>query len=90
MPNERNSENKVFKVFALGEEVIDMQSFKVFNRWGQLVWESATPSITEEWDGNFKDTDTPAPSDVYVFVIELLFPGDAEPQVLQGEVTLIR
>ncbi len=90
MPNDRNVENKTFKVFALGEEVINMQSFKVFNRWGQLVWEPTNPDIANGWDGNFKDTDTPAPSDVYVFVIELLFPGDIEPQVLQGEVTLIR
>ncbi|MDX1684242.1 MAG: gliding motility-associated C-terminal domain-containing protein [Saprospiraceae bacterium] len=69
----------------------DQYSFIVYNRWGNIVFESTTPG--EKWDGNTDGED--APSEVYLF---RLFIGEImdctgnmvpiEPQV--GDVTLIR
>ncbi len=39
--------------------------FRVYNRWGQLIFRSATPGIG--WDGTFRSK--PQPKDVYVFYV---------------------
>jgi gliding motility-associated-like protein len=75
-PNGNNS-NDYFYVTAYGiEKVI---SFRVFNRWGQVVFERAgykpdaygtrTPNVLTAWDGKFKGTI--APTDVYVYTCEV-------------------
>ncbi len=74
--------NDVFKVVYLG--LIEVETFMVFNRWGQLVYESN--DIDQGWDGTHNDK--PAISDVYVYLIKLKTPG--ETIELKGDVTLIR
>jgi gliding motility-associated-like protein len=39
----------------------------IFNRWGQVVFESNTPD--QGWDGSFRNNGTPCPLDVYVYTI---------------------
>ncbi|MCB2218914.1 MAG: gliding motility-associated C-terminal domain-containing protein [Bacteroidetes bacterium] len=62
----------------------------VFNRWGELVFESNDPE--ESWDGSFQDV--PCPMEVYVWVINAqtfednaFFSGNT---LLKGTVTLLR
>ncbi len=69
----------------LTEGNIEMETFQIYNRWGQMVFE--TRDVDTGWDGNFKGT--MAPSDVYVYVIKFNLPGQ-EDQILKGDVTLIR
>jgi gliding motility-associated-like protein len=64
-----------------------LRSFKVFNRWGQLVYDNAQLS-DGGWDGTLKGSEQP--SDVYLYVVEYQLPQDAEPTVLRGEITLVR
>lgn len=45
-----NGVNDVFRPIALGIRTLDY--FKVFNRWGELVF--ATSEIGKGWDGNYK------------------------------------
>ncbi|MBK7873430.1 MAG: gliding motility-associated C-terminal domain-containing protein [Saprospiraceae bacterium] len=59
--------------------------FKVYNRWGQLVYDNGNPS--QGWDGKHNGND--APSDVYVYYIRVRFLTNRE-EVLRGDVTLIR
>ncbi len=40
-----------------------MKEFKIFNRWGQLVYDAPVGDV-EGWDGKIKNE--PAPSDTYV------------------------
>jgi gliding motility-associated-like protein/uncharacterized repeat protein (TIGR01451 family) len=40
--------------------------FKIYNRWGNLVFESANPQVG--WDGRFRGKDQPA--DTYIWVVE--------------------
>ncbi len=63
---------------------VDIIQFRVFNRWGQLVYDNGDPG--RGWDGT--QNGNPAPSDVYVYQIILRFAsGD---KTFSGDVTLIR
>jgi gliding motility-associated-like protein len=64
------------------EEIVE---FKIFNRWGQKVYDNDTPETG--WDGQFNGT--PQPSDVYAYIIEVRF-ADGTTELLKGDVTLIR
>jgi gliding motility-associated-like protein len=55
--------NNVFKASAIG--MIDFD-IKIFNRWGELIFESKDPDF--EWDGTIKKS-TKAQDGVYTYVI---------------------
>jgi gliding motility-associated-like protein len=55
---------------------------RVFNRWGQVVYQSAGPDV--KWDGNMNGQQLP--SGVYAYVIDLRDGG----VVYKGTVTIIR
>ena len=63
----------------------DIVTFKVFNRWGQQVYNNETP-ITG-WDGRVNGE--PQISDVYVYKIEVRLP-DGSIGRCEGDVTLYR
>ena len=48
-----NGVNDVFRPIALG--IRSLQYFRVYNRWGELVYE--TSEIGKGWDGNYKGRD---------------------------------
>lgn len=58
--------------------------FKIYNRWGQLVYNDAT---NHSWDGTFQGV--PQPQDVYIYVFEYA-PDNGERIFIKGEFTLIR
>jgi gliding motility-associated-like protein len=64
-----------------------VKSFRVFNRWGQVVYDNAQIS-DGGWDGTFKGEDQP--KDVYLYILEYQLPQDSQPTILRGEVTLVR
>jgi len=68
--------------------IITNYDFKIYNRWGQVVFESTTPN--EAWDGQVNGN--PAPSDAYVYVLnyERLEEGQSIADVRRGEVLLLR
>lgn len=68
----------------VSDATIDIIQFKIFNRWGEVVFDEVTP---QGWDGTFKDK--PAPSDVYVYTIEFI-DGNGAREVKSGDVTLVR
>ncbi|MBK8624466.1 MAG: gliding motility-associated C-terminal domain-containing protein [Saprospiraceae bacterium] len=70
------------KVYCLDE--ITNYEFYVFNRWGQLVFESK--SVTDEWDGEHKDEK--APTETYMWVTKYTVLGIEK--VVKGSVTLLR
>ena len=75
--------NNIFRPVVLeGEITID--SFDIYNRWGELVFQNDNP---EGWDGTFKGR--PAASDVYLYKI-VIRRADGSSFELQGNVTLIR
>lgn len=70
------------KVYCLDE--ITNYEFYVFNRWGQLVFESK--SVTDEWNGEHKDEK--APTETYMWVTKYTVLGIEK--VVKGSVTLLR
>lgn len=75
-----------------GKAIHRVNSMKIFNRWGELVWEKRnfmandrTP--TGGWDGTYKGK--PAQQDVYVYIIEFVC-DNAQIIPFKGNVTLIR
>ena len=59
--------------------------FRVYNRWGQMVYESSSPT-DPGWDGTFNGK--PEPIGVYVYYLQMVC-GDC-PISRKGNVTLLR
>ena len=72
----------LFRAMEQGPAELDV--LLIFNRWGQLVFESGDP---DGWDGTFKGE--PAPPEVYVYLAKYRFPN-GEIREFKGDVTLIR
>jgi gliding motility-associated-like protein len=60
-------------------------SMHIYNRWGQLVFESA--DIRNGWDGNYKGTKQM--EGVFIYYIQYSI-GDAKPKSVNGVLTLLR
>ena len=73
--------NDVFQ--ALGERSEVVSSLTIYARWGEKVYESSGKVF---WDGTIDGK--PAPSDVYVYIIEVSCGTDQARKV--GDVTLLR
>lgn len=71
--------NDHFEVF--GDECMEGDLIKIFNRWGELVFSTENPYY-EFWDGKFQGR--PAPGGVYSYI---LLTGQDK---IQGSFTLIR
>ena len=80
-----NSENAILYVRSFNDVLISTMTFRVFNRYGQMVFESTDPSIG--WDGRFKDKEENAGVFVYTLDYELV---DGTSSSTSGNVTLVR
>ena len=74
--------NSIIKVQGFG--IVSM-TWKIYNRWGQLVFQSNTPS--QGWDGTFNGTAQPI--GVYAYTLEAMF-DDGTKTTKKGDITLIR
>lgn len=81
-PN-NDGENDLFRPVGFSNQFL--KAFKVYNRWGQLVHESSTEAA---WDGTLKGEIQPR--DVYMYVLEYQLPQNPAPQVVRGQMTLLR
>jgi gliding motility-associated-like protein len=81
-PN-NDGKNDVFRILAADNN----KKFKllVYNRWGQLIYE--TTDISKGWDGQFKNI--PQPTDVYIYYLEIQTASNKKI-TKKGTVTLIR
>lgn len=76
--------NDVFRIVRL-LNIARMVEFRVFNRWGQMVFETRDPK--EGWDGTRNGE--PQPIEVYQFYVKAVT-YDGETIVEKGNVTLVR
>jgi gliding motility-associated-like protein len=58
----------------------------VFNRWGNIIWESRSP--VGEWDGMYNDS--PCQSGIYTYKVWYGDPKTDAKYLLTGMITLIR
>jgi gliding motility-associated-like protein len=64
---------------------IMVMNWKIYNRWGQVVFETNNPFGS--WDGTFNGT--PQPMDVYAYTLDVTF-YDGSKMRKTGDITLIR
>ena len=94
MPNtfspNADGNNDVF--YPRGKGIFGIRSFKIFNRWGEQVYEKynfqandASPNVG--WNGRYKDKE--AGQDVYVYIIEVVCENNTVV-TYKGNVALIR
>mgnify|MGYP000054627560 FL=1 len=79
-----NGDGKNDKVFVRGFG-IEQMNFRIYNRWGQLVFESGSPYFG--WDGKFKGE--LQPMDSYAYTLLVLF-SDGTQVSKKGDITLLR
>lgn len=80
--------NDFFLLFP-GPEIAEIRSFRIFDRWGNLVFEAlGLPPDFSGWNGELQDG-RKAASGIYLYFTELL-DQDGREEVLRGSVTLIR
>ena len=65
---------------------VDFLSMKIFNRWGSLVYSTASP--INGWDGMVKGK--PAGAGIFTYLIEYLEPQSGKNKHLSGDVLLLR
>jgi gliding motility-associated-like protein len=86
-PN-NDGQNDVF--YPRGTGLDRIQSMRIFNRWGEIVFEKknfAANSPSDGWNGMIRGKS--AASDAYVYIIEVVCDnGQVVP--IKGNVTLIR
>ncbi|MBK8808599.1 MAG: gliding motility-associated C-terminal domain-containing protein [Bacteroidales bacterium] len=73
------------KAFARGWAVVEFHSLQIYNRWGQLVFESA--DIEDGWDGTFNGNPQQAGS--YAYILKGA-DSSKEDIMIKGYITLIR
>lgn len=64
---------------------IDKMTWRIYNRWGTLVYEGADPN--EGWDGNYSGK--PQPQDVYHYTLIVQF-SSKDRMTKKGDITLLR
>jgi gliding motility-associated-like protein len=73
-----------------GQQQAHIREFKVFDRWGTLLYQSGTLLINDEsqgWDGTFLGQ--ACDPGVYVWMLEVEY-LDGQTELLYGNTTLIR
>lgn len=84
-----NGENDRFVIYG-GDEVVMVNSLRIFSRWGNMVWE-ATEFLPNDpnfgWDGTLWGE--PLNAAVFVYYAEVLF-SDGKTELITGDVLLMR
>jgi gliding motility-associated-like protein len=60
-PNSNNANDRLRPLLV---NIVSIEYFRVYNRWGQMVYETKTPG--EGWDGKLKDI--PQPMEAYTWI----------------------
>ncbi len=80
--------NDIFMVRGAG--INTLQAFRVYNRWGQVMFERSNVTVNDKiygWDGTFNGVQLPP--DVYVWTVEA-YCENGDLLKLKGDVTIIR
>lgn len=81
-----NGDNINDYLYPLNAYHITTLRFSVFNRWGQLVFQSN--NISSKWDGTFKGI--PQPTGVYIWRLSYISTASQKQYVQNGTTVLIR
>jgi gliding motility-associated-like protein len=85
-----DSNNDLLHVHGKGEQIRAVRLFRVYDRWGELVYEDSAFKVNDlnrGWDGRFRGKE--CPPGVYVWLAEVEY-IDGFIDVARGDVTLLR
>lgn len=88
-PLNRDGNNDVFRIYTSDESVKQVISFRIFNRWGSLVYEANSFQVNDPnigWDGSFKGE--MLQSGVFIYYIEIEF-VDGKVVNYKGDVSIL-
>ncbi|MFM8596808.1 MAG: gliding motility-associated C-terminal domain-containing protein, partial [Flavobacteriales bacterium] len=80
--------NQTFKpIFTYG---IDPNNylFEVYNRWGELLFESKNPAVG--WDGTYGPNGNQCQNGTYIYRITIKVPSRDDRKVIEGHINLVR
>lgn len=82
--------NDVFEPKATGLDLIVGARTVIFNRWGNILYDTDNPLI--QWDGKSRQTNMDCPSGTYFYVTDITYRGDTGEETLhlQGSITIVR
>ena len=82
--------NDVFEPKVTGLDLITGAKTVIFNRWGNILWDSEDPFI--QWDGKSKHTHLDCPPGTYFYVTDITYHGETGEETLhlQGSITIVR
>jgi len=80
--------NDVFEPYFVNKSGYLVRNFKVFDRWGKLIYQDANKKKAS-WNGKYYNENKPAATGTYFFYIDVLF-VDGTKQYFKGDVTLLR
>ncbi|MFM2048679.1 MAG: hypothetical protein RI955_1227 [Bacteroidota bacterium] len=83
-PNDDGIDDYIFPII-IGENA-HLKSFKIFNRWGEIVYHPDLYLQSQGWDGRYNDV--PQPTGTYIYTIE--YTDFNEPKFMKGNITLLR
>jgi gliding motility-associated-like protein len=79
----RDGANSVIRVRGFG---IAKMKWNIYNRWGQLIFQSTNPA--QGWDGTYKGK--LQPMDVYIYTLDVEFSNGNKISNKTGDISLIR
>jgi gliding motility-associated-like protein len=83
-----DGKNDVFAPVVTGLSSTSRYSFSVYNRWGDLIFETEDP--TDVWIGDVNDGSHFAEDGAYVYEIKIQFSSGEDPFERMGTVVLVR
>lgn len=84
-----NSDNDRFFVQGPSDLDINLKSFFVYDRWGNLMFEVLDFQLNDPssgWDGNYNNT----PVEIGVYIYALQYELNGESQIVAGDITILR
>lgn len=82
--------NDVFEPKVTGLSLITGAKTVIFNRWGNILWDTDDPLI--QWDGKSKQTKMDCPQGTYFYITDITYVDTTgeEKLHLQGSITIVR
>ena len=82
--------NDVFEPKVTGLSLITGAKTVIFNRWGNILWDTDDPLI--QWDGKSKQTNMDCPPGTYFYITDITYLDTTgeEKLHLQGSITIVR
>jgi gliding motility-associated-like protein len=87
-PNLLDGINDYFIPIISGKNLIQRYSFKIFDRWGSIVFETNDPDMA--WIGNYRGGDVYVNDGAYNWTIEVEIANYDTPRFLKGHVIIMR